>query len=902
MRQLIPYVNYMLADELSVAGVISKPLAEVPPLALTDSARALVRSYQESWCHENARISLSHPGVYEVARNPFELDTLAPQFGGERIQGICCAWVQLNACAQLWTDAKFKASSTDESKRRWFYPSFLATAISDLTRVVKDGVFVDLPLLAGHVVLWSWYVRVDGVLQATPSPERTTKLIKLWEAVMSASLRFRLTPSRQQVMLDRMAWSEDLLVVSKHAADSFAEFCLNLYQLPDLNLANKNWAMKPFAEELARQGIQYGGKPLADSATKAILAAMPFLRDEAILAAYRELEALTTAVGEQAKLMRICQIAKVNYVKEPRRAFLFMLEALRLNLAFADLDEQDITTAFLVGSHQPSSDMGFAGACCAKVKFMDWFAAATKFQRVGGDGEAAPEYKEVAAEILDNVWPHFASPMSFWKKFAGTAAGGMLLEAATAGDYQKYRGGLHTEGAKLCADILKNIYTNTFDDEFLSLAADSNIVWSEYLQSRQGEPEPCSALQKLYGEYLQTLSRNPVQIGEVAGEGPEAMAAPVDVTGAAHSDSEHEERTLLYQNMCAKRRAQVEFFGIPKTRGGADSFRDKGPIEDLYKQSRAAKFEGRAGEQHRAWMVSATLLTGPEVLGAKDYKTNAFTPALRSAVELMLKLRDHADVCFAFDGRSEDARDVINDAVKGSVTDRNRRATCHFNFSPPQANDPRFPEQKFAFAANWTETAALVLPMGKKLMKTKPRDDPYTGGEALTTHSLLYSKVPVRSLEEHPRLTPEARTKVHGGTSAPVYTRKAVLELVKNGVPLCWHEMLPIELYVALYKHFDIKHVCDMSPGSGAAAIAALLGDVSYTGLCRNEEHMAWLNKILDTAYLTVLTDGAKQRDQKLRDRLLFFVAPVVDDAKRMLRAEAALDTAAPDESDDSAV
>ena len=90
------------------------------------------------------------------------------------------------------------------------------------------------------------------MLQATPSLERTTKLIKLWEAVMSASLRFRLTPSRQQVMLDRMAWSEDLLVVSKHAADSFAEFCLNLYQLPDLNLGHKNWAIKPFAEELVK--------------------------------------------------------------------------------------------------------------------------------------------------------------------------------------------------------------------------------------------------------------------------------------------------------------------------------------------------------------------------------------------------------------------------------------------------------------------------------------------------------------------------------------------------------------------------------------------------------------------------------------------------------------------------
>ena len=62
------------------------------------------------------------------------------------------------------------------------------------------------------------------------------------------------------------------------------------------------------------------------------------------------------------------------------------------------------------------------------------------------------------------------------------------------------------------------------------------------------------------------------------------------------------------------------------------------------------------------------------------------------------------------------------------------------------------------------------------------------------------------------------------------------------------------------------------------------------------------MNKVLDTAYFAVLTDGAKDRDQKLSERLLFFFATVVDDAKRMLRAGAAPDTAAPDESDDSEV
>ena len=69
----------------------------------------------------------------------------------------------------------------------------------------------------------------------------------------------------------------------------------------------------------------------------------------------------------------------------------------------------------------------------------------------------------------------------------------------------------------------------------------------------------------MYGEYLQTVSRNPVQIGEVEGGVTEAMAAPVDVTGAAHSDTAHEERTQLYKNVCEKRRAQVEFLGIATT-------------------------------------------------------------------------------------------------------------------------------------------------------------------------------------------------------------------------------------------------------------------------------------------------------------------------------------------------
>jgi hypothetical protein len=189
-------------------------------------------------------------------------------------------------------------------------------------------------------------------------------------------------------------------------------------------------------------------------------------------------------------------------------------------------------------------------------------------------------------------------------------------------------------------------------------------------------------------------------------------------------------------------------------------------------------------------------------------------------------------------------------------------------------------------------------------MKAKPRDDAYTAGEKLTTHALTYMKIPTRNLAEPPRMTAEARAKTHGASSAPVYTQKAVLNAIKNGVPIAWREVMPIQLYVTFYNHFDIKSVCDLSPGPGAAAIAALQANIPYTGLCQNQEHAAWLNKIVDNAYFAILTDGAKDRDKEQSDRLLHFFGPIVEDAKRMLRAEVIQESGtagAAAESDDSA-
>jgi hypothetical protein len=137
---------------------------------------------------------------------------------------------------------------------------------------------------------------------------------------------------------------------------------------------------------------------------------VPFLKDPDILAAYRELESMTTALGEQSKLMRICQGVKTYHPDAPKRALLYTFEALRVNLAFADLDPEDLTSIFLSGDAKDVSSVGFSATCCAKLKFIDWIVSAAA--ALGQE----PGYTELISELRTHVWPHFASPGAFWKK------------------------------------------------------------------------------------------------------------------------------------------------------------------------------------------------------------------------------------------------------------------------------------------------------------------------------------------------------------------------------------------------------------------------------------------------------------------------------------------------------
>ena len=86
------------------------------------------------------------------------------------------------------------------------------------------------------------------------------------------------------------------------------------------------------------------------------------------------------------------------------------------------------------------------------------------------------------------------------------------------------------------------------------------------------------------------------------------------------------------------------------------------------------------------------------------------------------------------------------------------------------------------------------------------------------------------------------------------------------------------------------SHVFDLSPGSGAAAIACIYNGITYNGVCANEFQEKWLSSILDMATMAVLSGDVATHGQtpvqgkENADMIKQYFATAVAEAKRFLR------------------
>ena len=72
------------------------------------------------------------------------------------------------------------------------------------------------------------------------------------------------------------------------------------------------------------------------------------------------------------------------------------------------------------------------------------------------------------------------------------------------------------------------------------------------------------------------------------------------------------------------------------------------------------------------------------------------------------------------------------------------------------------------------------------------------------------------------------------------------------------------------FRDWHVNEVVDLTPGSGAAAVGALYSaNVRYLGVAWNEAHQKWLQKILQTVFVSLLhTKAIKKNDPDVVDAI----------------------------------
>ena len=99
-----------------------------------------------------------------------------------------------------------------------------------------------------------------------------------------------------------------------------------------------------------------------------------------------------------------------------------------------------------------------------------------------------------------------------------------------------------------------------------------------------------------------------------------------------------------------------------------------------------------------------------------------------------------------------------------------------------------------------------------------------------------------------------------------------------------------MQLFKVLFAQFDVTHILDITPGSGAAASAALAAGATYDGFCINGPHKQWLENLMDSAIFALAVEkdsaAAVGATQEHIDQIRMFFSATVKDARRYLGSD----------------
>ena len=212
-RSVVSRLSVLLYDTPEIA--LRAPLykQKCPDIRAAAGARDLPTSFKEPWSMANCPNSLTSTGLYEAAGPIWQFDPCCEEWDGQELLQGDASWVQWKACLGHWSEVNFVNSSPVPEQRRFVFPGYIPTAVRSVDVVnatgVKNGFFQDLPVCGGHIMLFSLYGALDDALAAAAGAsgeearkQAVARVLRLYEASLSVTIRMRVAPSASQIVLD----------------------------------------------------------------------------------------------------------------------------------------------------------------------------------------------------------------------------------------------------------------------------------------------------------------------------------------------------------------------------------------------------------------------------------------------------------------------------------------------------------------------------------------------------------------------------------------------------------------------------------------------------------------------------------------------------------------------------
>ena len=194
---------------------------------------------------------------------------------------------------------------------------------------------------------------------------------------------------------------------------------------------------------------------------------------------------------------------------------------------------------------------------------------------------------------------------------------------------------------------------------------------------------------------------------------------------------------------------------------------------------------------------------------------------------------------------------------------------------------------------NLRETAYVSRTDSRAEVKLQARSSFSVCGET-TTNAQTYTGVPIRRVQELPRMDESTWRLVHKTSAVGDVRRRRAKKELEAGIPFSWFETKSIEFLEEFFKHLGATHIVDLTAGSGALAVAAVGAKIKYVGFASSDTHQQWLDSVLDRASLYMCSKenrcAAFGADKTLCDEVKAHFAGAIMEASRFMEPKKGVD------------